>query len=134
MIGIVAEGPSDIAVLRNILKGKLGLDRDLTYTIRPELDTDATDLGAGRYRAQRPEEYSNWTLVLEECRTRTRIQEFLGNQIEEESFVVVQIDTAEAHLPGYGRPGAVEGGCVPERASGPSGCQGSGVIQARYRS
>lgn len=100
MIGIVAEGPADIAVLRNILKGKLGIDRDLTYTIRPELDSDATDLG-GRYRAQRPEEYSNWTLVLEECRTRTRIQDFLGNQIEEESFVVVQIDTAEAHLPGY---------------------------------
>lgn len=102
MIGIVAEGPSDVAVIRNILKGALGVDRDLTYAIRPELAADATDLAnSGGFRAQRPEEFSNWESVLTECQTRTRIQDFLQNQIDDDSFVVVQMDTAEAHLPGY---------------------------------
>ncbi len=102
MIGIVAEGPADVAVVRNILKGKLGIDRDMTFALRPELAADATDLGGeGGFRAQRPEEYSNWTLVLEECRTRTRIEDFLCDQIDDAGFVVLQIDTAEAHLPGY---------------------------------
>jgi hypothetical protein len=116
MIGLVAEGAADIAVVRNILKGKLGIDRDLTYAIRPELAEDATDLGERRaYRDQRPEEFGNWTLVLEECRKGTQIEDFLRNQIDEDSFVVVQIDTAEAHLPAYdvvrparGRPDYVE--------------------------
>lgn len=44
IVGIVAEGPADIAVLRNILKGALGIDRDMTVAIRPELAQDATDL------------------------------------------------------------------------------------------
>src|SRR5580698_2578205 len=99
MIGLVAEGPADLAVVRNILKGKLGIDRDGTYAIRPELAQDATDLGEkGEYRDQRQEELGNWTLVLEECRKRTQIEEFLNNQVDEDRFVVVQIDTAEAHL------------------------------------
>lgn len=102
MIGIVAEGPADIAVIRNILKGSLGLDRDQTFAIRPELSTDATDLGGkSGFQEQRPEEYSNWTVVLEECRTRTQIQDFLLDQVDDDSLVIVQIDTAEAHLPGY---------------------------------
>lgn len=102
MIGIVAEGPADIAVLRNILKGALGIDRDMTVAIRPELAQDATDLnGARGFRQQTPEEFSNWQLVLEECRAREHIANFLSTPVDENSFVVVHIDTAEAHLPGY---------------------------------
>jgi hypothetical protein len=101
MIGIVAEGKADVAVIRNILKGRLGVERHETYVIRPELTTDATD---GAYRAPRPEEMSNWGLVLEECRQKARIADFLQDQIDEVRFVVVHIDTAEAHVGGYDIP------------------------------
>lgn len=100
-IGIVAEGPADVAVIRNILKGKLGMERSDTHVIRPELSEDATDLAERGYRPQREVEFSNWRLVLEECRERTRIETFLVNQIDEERLVVVHLDTAEAHEPGY---------------------------------
>ncbi len=98
-LGIVAEGPADIAVLRNILKGWLGLERDQVFPIRPDLAEDETDVAG--YRAPRPEEFSNWRLVIEECRAHTGIQTFLDNLLDDEGLVVVQIDTAEAHLDGY---------------------------------
>lgn len=101
MVGIVAEGPADIAVIRNIVKGKLGVESDDTRAIRPRLHEDKTDLAVAGYRAPTPEEYSNWTLVLEECRTRAKIEDFLRNDDADARLVVVHIDTAEAHLPGY---------------------------------
>jgi hypothetical protein len=100
MFGIVAEGKADIAVIRNILRGKLGIERDEAVAIRPELAEDETDLVAG-FRATKPEQYSNWGLVLEECKAGAKIRDFLGDQRMEERLVVVHIDTAEAHLPGY---------------------------------
>ncbi len=104
-VGIVAEGPADIAVIRNILKGKLGLQAADTEPIRPKLALDETDLAAARraggYRAPTPEEYSNWLIVLDECRRRTNLEDFLENQLDEERLVVIHIDTAEAHHPGY---------------------------------
>lgn len=105
-IGIVAEGPSDLAVLENILKGSLGIDtrRDVR-PIRPELAVDETDINdparAAGYRAQGETEYSNWLLVLDECKKRSRIEDFISNQLDEERIVVVHIDTAEAELVGY---------------------------------
>ena len=103
-VGIVAEGPADIAVIRNILKGKLGVEVKDTQTLRPRLNEDTTDLAERRaapFRPQAPEEYSNWSLVLEECRARGKIEDFLLNPIAGERLVVIHIDTAEAHLPGY---------------------------------
>jgi hypothetical protein len=104
-VGIVAEGAADVAVVRNILKGRLGIEAKDAPAIRPELYADETDLAeterGGGYRAQAPEEFSNWTIVLEECRTRTKIEDFLSSPVEEARLVAVQIDTAEAHLPGY---------------------------------
>lgn len=104
-VGIVAEGPADIAVLRNILAGKLGLQQKDSIAIRPELSEDETDLAenkaAGGYRAPTPETYSNWTIVLEECRSRTRIAEFLESPLAGERLVIIHIDTAEAHHKGY---------------------------------
>lgn len=104
-IGIVAEGPADVAVLRNILKGKLGLERKDVLAIRPELAEDETDLGApgrsGGYRERSAREQSNWLLVLKECEERVNIEAFLDNPLDEERLVVVHIDTAEAHLQGY---------------------------------
>lgn len=103
-VGIVAEGPADVAVLMNILYGKLGVERKDVLPIRPELTLDETDLAAkrrGGYTPPRAEAYSNWSLVLEECRERTRLADFLDSPIDEARLLVIHIDTAEAELDGY---------------------------------
>jgi hypothetical protein len=105
MVGIVAEGSADVAVLRNVLNGKLGIERKDARAIRPELHEDNTDLSTrktgGSYRARTPEQYSNWTLVFDECRARTKIADFLQAPVAGVRLVVIHVDTAEAHLPGY---------------------------------
>lgn len=103
-VGIVAEGPADIAVLMNILHGKLGVERRDVLPIRPELTLDETDLAEkrkGGYKPPRAEEFSNWELVLEECRERTKLADFLDSPIDEDRLLVVHIDTAEAEKKGY---------------------------------
>jgi len=103
-IGIVAEGPADIAVLVNILKGKLGIERRDVLPLRPELSMDETDLASKAHRTfhhRRPEQFSNWSLVLEECRSRAKIGDFLDNQLAVDRLVIVHIDTAEAHEKGF---------------------------------
>src|SRR4051812_47399717 len=111
-VGIVVEGPADVAVLRNILKGWLGLERKDVLAIRPELFQDETDLAAPGFRPQAATEFSNWLLVIEECRQRTRIEDFVNSPNEGESCVVVHLNTAEVHLPGYdiARPERKENG------------------------
>jgi hypothetical protein len=94
-IGIIAEGPGDVAVLVNILRGKLEIDSTDIVPIRPELGADETDL-----YARREETFSNWLLVKRECVERAKIEAFLA-AFEGERLVVIHIDTAEAELPGY---------------------------------
>jgi hypothetical protein len=94
-VGIIAEGPGDVAVLVNILKGKLGLDRKDVLAIRPDLARDETDL-----HEMAEEQFSNWGIVKQECVDRRRIEEFLV-PFEGERLVVLHIDTAEAELAGY---------------------------------
>jgi hypothetical protein len=103
-VGIVAEGPADVAVLMNILHGALGVERKDVLPIRPELTLDETDLAErrrGGYRPPQPEEFSNWALVLEECRERTRLADFLDSPIDEDRLLVIHIDTAESEQKGY---------------------------------
>ncbi len=103
-VGIVAEGPADVAVLMNILHGKLGVERKDVLPIRPELTLDETDLAERRragYQPPRPGEFSNWALVLEECGQRETLRAFLESPIDDDRLLVVQIDTAEAELKGY---------------------------------
>lgn len=103
-VGIIAEGPADVAVLVNVLKGKLGLDRKDVLPIRPELARDETDLH------EMPEErFSNWGIVRQECLDRGRIEAFLV-PFADERLVVIHIDTAEAELAGYDvkKPGRQE--------------------------
>ncbi|WP_437489883.1 hypothetical protein WME75_11600 [Sorangium sp. So ce1014] len=95
-VGLIAEGRGDLAVLVNILKGKLGLDFEDIQFLRPEYDQDETDVH-DQDEAQR----GGWGRVKRECVERRRIREFVGNAIDEEILVVVQIDTAEAHDKGY---------------------------------
>jgi len=91
-VGIIAEGPTDRDIIRNILKGKLGLDRDDTQAIRPE-DRLETDLN------NNPREFSNWQLAKKDCQERAEFESFFA--VAEERIIVIHLDTAEAGLPGY---------------------------------
>lgn len=42
-IGIIAEGKGDLAVITNILKGKLSVDKSDVEYLQPELDFDETE-------------------------------------------------------------------------------------------
>lgn len=95
-VGLVAEGRGDLAVLVNILKGKLGLDLEDVQFLRPEYTLDETDL-----YEQAERERGGWVRVKNECVERVRIDEFLANAIDDEALVVIQIDTAEAHEKGF---------------------------------
>ena len=97
-VGIIAEGPSDVAVLRNILKGAIGLDSEFTQALRPELHRDETDLHAEA-------RFSNWELVRKECREGAKIEAFLASPIDEgPRWIVIHIDAAEASAYGVSRP------------------------------
>ena len=88
-IGIIAEGKSDLAVITNILKGKLGADGSEVQYLQPELDYDETDL-----HKMSVEQFSNWALVRETCIQKRKLSDFFS--IDEERFIIIQIDTAEA--------------------------------------
>jgi hypothetical protein len=95
-IGIIAEGRGDLAVIANILKGRLGLDLEHVQFLRPEYASDETDL-----HEQSEERFSNWGHVKRECIDYARIDEFLNSPLDEERLVVIHIYTAEAELVGY---------------------------------
>lgn len=95
-IGIIAEGRGDLAVIKNILKGWLGLDLEHVQFLRPEYSLDETDL-----HEQDEEKFSNWGHVKRECIDYARIHEFLDTPLDEERLVIIHIDTAEAELAGY---------------------------------
>lgn len=99
-VGVIAEGKSDHAVIANILKGKLGIERALLTFIQPELDFDETDLQSSGYQQMSAKEFGGWVLVKNCCLERSRIADFM-NASDETRFVVIQIDTAEAQLTGY---------------------------------
>ena len=109
-IGIIAEGPGDVAVLANILRGKFGVDGKDILPIRPEFSADETDL-----HERREESFSNWALVKRECVERAKIEAFL-TPFEGERLVVIHIDTAEAGLAGYDveRPRQADGAHADE--------------------
>lgn len=94
--GIVAEGKSDIAVLINILKGSLNIDRSEIIPLVPQLEYDETDLGQ-----MPPEAFSNWTLVKKQCIEKGAILPFLDNPFDEHPVLIIQIDTAECEDIGY---------------------------------
>jgi hypothetical protein len=93
-VGIVAEGRGDLAVITNIIKGELNIDSsDITYLL-PEYEYDQTDLAV-----MNKGNFSNWTLVKHKCQNRDDLEEFLN--INENSFLVIHIDTAERGNTGY---------------------------------
>ena len=93
--GIIAEGKSDLAVIFNILKGKLGIDRSDISPLVPELDYDETDLAQMRI-----EQFSNWTIVKKRCEEGFVARRFFEG-IDDQRFLVVHIDTAERFEIGF---------------------------------
>lgn len=94
-IGIIAEGFTDITIIKAILKATKGIDGSEIIPIRPKEHTDETDLSASNF--------SNWTLVLQECQNEQTFENFF-DIIDEKSFLVIQIDAAEHGEAGYDIP------------------------------
>lgn len=88
-IGIIAEGPADVAVLTNVLKGTLGLDSADVLPLRPDLQQDETDA-----HTQGRDRFSNFETVIKECQDPQKIADFLS-AVEEERLVVIHLDAAE---------------------------------------
>lgn len=98
-IGIIAEGPADLAVVTNILRGTLGVSQHEVQPLRPDLYLDETDL------ARVADRFGNWAIVRQECQAGTKIADFMASPVDDgPRMVVIQIDTAEAHLYGVERP------------------------------
>jgi len=94
--GIFAEGRGDLAVITNILKGSINIDRsDIRYEL-PEFEKDQTDLSV-----MNEEQFSSWTVVKNVCLERNKIDNFFDSPIDQESFIVLHLDTAERHLNDY---------------------------------
>ncbi len=90
-IGIIAEGTSDQAVITNILRG-LGLDGSDILPLRPDLQEDETD------KNYKISEYKGgtWQGVKNDCleREESVFEDFFW--VEDNRFIVIQLDTAEA--------------------------------------
>lgn len=94
-IGIIAEGRSDAAVLTNILKGQLEIQRsDINYLV-PELEYDETSL-----HQMRLEQYSNWTIVKQNCENRDKLSDFF-DFVDDNRFLVIHIDSDMRNQVGF---------------------------------
>jgi hypothetical protein len=97
-IGIIAEGKSDVAVVKNVVIGITGLDDSDFDPLRPEYNKDATDLAWKNPK----DSFSTWSVVREECMNREKIDKFF--LLEGNDFIVIHIDSAEAELYEIARP------------------------------
>lgn len=89
-IGIIAEGHSDIRVIERILKGCAGIDSSDVKPLLPEDQLDETSLAEIDEK-----QFSSWTCVRRECLAQNRISEFIDSPVEDERFVIIQMDSAE---------------------------------------
>lgn len=92
-IGIVAEGRSDQNVIENILKS-FSIESHNVKKLRPELAYDATDI----YQKNRT--FGGWQNVKNDCIERAIFDKFF--YINENKFVIIQIDTAECEEKDFG--------------------------------
>lgn len=92
-IGIIAEGKSDLAVISNVLKGVLSIDKSDIEYLQPELEYDETDLD------NILKSFSNWELVKKTCMEKRKLFDFFS--VDEERYIVLHIDTAEAEEKNY---------------------------------
>jgi hypothetical protein len=95
MIGIIAEGPSDAEVVKSVLIGTLGIESGQIRTLLPSDSYDASQLAAWGIDPN----FSNWTLVIEECKSKKLITDFidaLGNE-----SIIIHLDTDKVEEPNY---------------------------------
>ena len=95
-VGIIAEGRGDLAVIKNVVKGCLGVEWRHITCLRPEYSLDQTD-----QHKQSEAQFSNWGHVKAECQDRSRIDEFLDSPLAEHRVVVIHIDTDVAEEFGF---------------------------------
>lgn len=96
-IGVICEGHTDRAVIRNILKGLKGIDSSQVIALRPDYSVDETDL----FHLQ-PDTFSNWSAVKEECENQLKISQFLS--IQGHDFIIIHIDADKSHEYGVPKP------------------------------
>lgn len=96
-IGVICEGHTDRAVIRNILKGLKDIDSSQIIALRPDYSVDETDL------SQLPaDNFSNWPTVKEECENQVKIKQFLS--LEGQDFIIIHIDADKSHEYGVPKP------------------------------
>jgi hypothetical protein len=97
-IGVIAEGHSDRRVIQSVLKTLKGIDGSDILSIRPKEDETDKKIQGKDVRS-----FSNWPIVLEECKNRETFENFFDRVglIDEECYMVIQIDTAERGKEGY---------------------------------
>ena len=102
-IGIIAEGKGDLAVLENIIVGVLDLDSEDIRFLRPELNQDNTDKAKATYQNMSAKEFGGWSLVKQDCEQQHKLKTFFEDNpfLEEDKYLVIQIDTAECENTGY---------------------------------
>jgi len=87
---LITEGRTDQAVIENILYGFLGTyDADINWLLPLRDDTDLN----------RSENFSNWALVFEYCRSKRFRQALQLND-----YVIIQVDTDVSEEPNYDVP------------------------------
>jgi hypothetical protein len=96
-IGVISEGHADRAVITNIITGITGINQNDIEALRPIYNLDETDKAI-----LKPENFSSWSVVKEECKNRELIEGFLAFQGQD--FVVIHMDSAEAEEYGVRRP------------------------------
>jgi len=98
-IRIIAEGKTDVIIIKNILKGKLSIDTSEIKSLLPEDTSDNTDLQDHNINKNK---FSNWELVKEECCLKEKIRPFLNSPILDERIVIIQIDTDQIEHKNFG--------------------------------
>jgi hypothetical protein len=93
-IGVIAEGHSDRLVIQSVVKTLKGIDGSDIIPVRPKKDeTDKkTSKGASVF--------SDWQIVLDECSNQETFADFF-DRVDEERYMIIQIDTAERGEKGY---------------------------------
>jgi hypothetical protein len=95
MIGIIAEGPSDAEVVKSVLIGMLGIDSDQIQVLIPSDSYDASQLAAWGIDPSQ----STWTLVVEVCKSKKVIYDFID--VFGGDSIVIHLDTDTVEEPNY---------------------------------
>lgn len=92
-IGIVAEGPDDIEIIKQVVKCLKNIDTSDMISVKPQDAQDETD--------NKADNFSNWELVLKEASEHVLIDQFFEQWGDDEPAIVIHIDTDERGQANY---------------------------------